>query len=104
MKPAFKAYTPVNKNSLMSQESFQLALGKAILDAAFRQVLFADPEQALAGFQLTAAEKNSLRQVDSEALELMAKILGRSLPVSKQSHKRHTEHHIAPIPAQRENP
>jgi hypothetical protein len=69
----------------MSKEAVQLIIGKAILDADFRRCLFAAPEQALSGYKLTAAEKKRLLKVDSEALELMAKILGVSEPVSKRS-------------------
>jgi len=69
----------------MSKEAVQLVIGKAVLDADFRRCLFADPEQALSGFKLTAAEKRRLLKVDSETLELMAKILGTLEPVSKHN-------------------
>lgn len=74
----------------MSKESVQLLIGKAILDADFRQLLFADPEQALIGFKLTAAEKKHLLRVDSETLELMAKTLEAAQPVLKGSQQTHT--------------
>ena len=74
----------------MSKESFQLVIGKAVLDLEFRQALFADPDQALSEFKLSAAEKNSLKKIDSEALELMAKTLEISQPGLKPAQKRQT--------------
>jgi hypothetical protein len=59
----------------MSKEAVELAIGKALLNAGFRELLFAQPEQALSGFNLTAVEKNSLKRVDSETLELLAQTL-----------------------------
>jgi hypothetical protein len=69
----------------MIKEAVQLVIGKAILDADFRRCLFAAPEQALSGFKLIAAKKKRLLKVDSETLELMAKILGVLEPMSKRS-------------------
>jgi hypothetical protein len=68
----------------MSKEAVQLVIGKAVLDADFRRCLFSAPEQTLRGFKLTAAEKRRLLKVDSETLELMAKILGTSESESKR--------------------
>lgn len=59
----------------MSQDAVQFVLGKAILDADFRLMLFANPDQALAGFNLTPAEKINIRKMDSETLDLLAGIL-----------------------------
>ena len=59
----------------MSQESVELAIGKAILNAEFRDLLFAKPQEALSGFNLTAAEKRGLLRVDSETLEWLARTL-----------------------------
>ena len=56
----------------MTIESVQLVIGKAVLDADFRQLLLKDPERALADFRLTNAEKQSLMKVDGETLEIMA--------------------------------
>lgn len=64
---------------VMSKEAFQLAIGKAILDTEFRQALFSEPEQALLGFKLTLAEKISLKRLDSETLELLARLLHTAL-------------------------
>lgn len=72
----------------MSKEAIQCIIGKAILDADFRQRLFADPEKALMGFKLTVAEKKRLMRVDSETLEYMAKALGALEPVSRRGKRR----------------
>jgi len=56
----------------MSKEAVELVLGKVLFEADFRQALFADPERALAGFALTAAEKDWLKRIDSETLESLA--------------------------------
>jgi len=74
----------------MSKECFQLVIGKAVLDLEFRQALFADPDQALSEFKLSAAEKNNLKKIDSEALELMAKTLCISQPSIKATQKKQT--------------
>jgi len=63
----------------MSKRSFESVLGKAILDAEFRNTLFAFPDDVLADFDLSIAEKNLLKRVDSETLELLAKTLNRRL-------------------------
>lgn len=59
----------------MSKEALESVLGRTILDSAFRDLLFADPDQALSHFELTPAEKDNLKNIDSETLERMADIL-----------------------------
>jgi hypothetical protein len=56
----------------MSQQAVQSIIGKAVLDAGFRSTLFADPDSALAGYELSDAEMAALRTVDAESLELAA--------------------------------
>ncbi len=73
----------------MSQKAIEAVIGKAILNDEFRQLLFADPEQALAGFRLTQAEKTKLRRVDSETLEVLSNLLKERLGkfgLANQSH------------------
>ena len=53
----------------MSKDTVEAIIGKAIVDAAFRQALLADPEKALAGYDLTTEEKAALRMLDSETLD-----------------------------------
>jgi hypothetical protein len=59
----------------MSKEAVESILGKAILDAEFRKMLFAEPEKALAGFDLTETEKAQLKGLDSETLDIMSTTL-----------------------------
>lgn len=66
----------------MTKESVEFALGKALLEEEFRNLLFANPEEALSGFNLTATEKHTLLHLDSETLEWLARTLSRHLPQS----------------------
>ncbi|MCO5246549.1 MAG: Franean1_4349 family RiPP [Anaerolineae bacterium] len=59
----------------MSQQSMQAIIGKAIIDTAFRQHMFADPEVALADFDLTDGEVAALRAIDFETMECCARTL-----------------------------
>ena len=73
----------------MSQESIELAIGKALLDVEFRELLFANPEEALVDFYLTAAEKSGLLHLDSETLDWLAKNLDWGLlPAEGCTHKK----------------
>lgn len=59
----------------MSQKSVETIIGKVVLDTSFRATLLADPDQALAGFALTRAEKASLKRMDAETLDALANTL-----------------------------
>ena len=73
----------------MSQQSMQAIIGKAIIDTAFRELIFADPEAALAGFELTDGEMVALRAIDFETMECCARTLddriSRAFMISLQS-------------------
>jgi hypothetical protein len=56
----------------MSKESVQAIIGKAVLDNEFREVLFANPDQALAGYELTEVEVAALKAIDAETMESFA--------------------------------
>jgi len=56
----------------MSREAVESLIGKAIRDTEFRKALFADPEKALAGYDLSETEKAQLRSLDSETLDAMS--------------------------------
>lgn len=56
----------------MAKEALELVIGKALLEASFRAALLADPDQALAGFELTKAEKAALKHLDGETLDALA--------------------------------
>jgi hypothetical protein len=59
----------------MSKEAVESVLGKALLDTEFRYLLLANPDQALAGFNLTITEKARLKKIDCETLEVLAHTL-----------------------------
>ncbi len=55
----------------MSAQSVESILSKAMSDAAFADALFADPEKALAGFDLTREEIASLKNLSRAQFEAM---------------------------------
>ena len=56
----------------MSKKAVEAVIGKAVLDCEFRESLFADPGEALAGYELTAEEIAALKAIDAEAIESFA--------------------------------
>ena len=56
----------------MSKEAVQTVIGKAVADTKFREALFANPDAALAGYDLTQDEINALKSVDAESMETLA--------------------------------
>jgi hypothetical protein len=71
----------------MSIDAFEAVIGKAAVEAAFRDLLLADPDQALAGFELTEDEVFILKKIDSETLELLSGTLEmffRKIPYSRR--------------------
>jgi hypothetical protein len=49
----------------MSQQAVQNLIGRAVMDVAFRELLFSDPDKAFAGYDLTEEEKTILRNLDA---------------------------------------
>ncbi len=56
----------------MSKEAVQAVIGKAVTDSKFREQLFASPDEALSGYELTEAEIAALKSIDSESMEVLA--------------------------------
>ena len=56
----------------MSKEALQAVIGKAVMDSEFREALFADPDQALEGYELTEEEVAALKAIDAETMESFA--------------------------------
>ena len=54
----------------------QAVIGRCLLDVAFRELLFADPDRALAGYDLTSGERAALFGIDAEMLDACAERLG----------------------------
>ncbi len=48
----------------MSQTAVEQIMGKMLLDAQFRKLMASDMPQALAGFDLTAEEREGLKNID----------------------------------------
>ena len=56
----------------MSKEAVQAVIGKAVTDSKFREALFANPDKALAGYDLTEDEIAALKKIDAETMESLA--------------------------------
>ena len=67
----------------MSKESVEAIIGKAVLDGEFRETLFADPEEVLAGFDLTEEEVAALKAIDFETMESFAGTLDERISKMK---------------------
>lgn len=63
----------------MSQQALEAILGRCMLDVDYRALLFADPDQALAGYELSREERAALRAVDAETLDALASHVGGHL-------------------------
>lgn len=53
----------------MSTEHARKVVSRAVIDATFRNLLFSDPEKALAGYDLTEEESQALRSIPSETMD-----------------------------------
>ena len=69
----------------MSIQAVEWVTGKIVLDASFRDLLMADPDQALAGFELSEKEIARLKHIDFETMESLANIM--TLCLRNQPHK-----------------
>jgi hypothetical protein len=56
----------------MSKENVQTIIGRAISEPEFRTLLFNEPAKALAGYELTDEEAQSLKSLDQEKFDLAA--------------------------------
>jgi hypothetical protein len=56
----------------MSKEAVQAVIGKAVTESEFRELLFANPEEALEGYELTEEEMAALKAIDAETMESFA--------------------------------
>jgi hypothetical protein len=75
----------------MSKEAVEAIIGKAVLDTEFREALFANPDEVLAGYDLSEEEVAALKAIGAEAMESFAGTLDEAL----------SELAIAPEPAER---
>jgi hypothetical protein len=73
IEPGCKSKIHVEKEvNPMSKQAVQEVIGKAVTDSEFREALFANPDEALAGYQLTEDEIVALKSVDAETMESFA--------------------------------
>jgi hypothetical protein len=63
----------------MSKQAVQAVIGKAVTDSEFRKALSADPDEALAGYELTEDEIAALKSVDAETMESFAGSLDKRI-------------------------
>lgn len=59
----------------MSKQAVEAIIGKAVVDGEFRAALFSDPNETLAGYELTEVEVAALKAIDLETLESFASTL-----------------------------
>lgn len=56
----------------MSQSAVEQIIGRAVIDAEFREKLIADARAACAGYDLTDEELEALEHLDAESLQSFA--------------------------------
>ena len=61
----------------MSSEAVQAVLERTLTDPAFRARLFAQPETALAEYEMTSDERGALRELCVDASQAESAALGR---------------------------
>jgi hypothetical protein len=84
----------------MSREALEAVIGRAIMDAEFRLALFADPDAALAPYELSEGEVAALKMLDAESLDAFASGSGqrvlRSLAIAERNVWSTTHHSVLP--------
>jgi hypothetical protein len=61
----------------MSKRDLEAVIGRAVVDEEFRLLLFADPNAALTGYELTEDEVVALKRLDAESLDACADIVAQ---------------------------
>lgn len=67
----------------MSTEAVHQVIGRAVTDAAFRKLLFADPEEALSQYDLTEEERAALAELEEEAVSAFGNQLSERITKGK---------------------
>ena len=67
-----------------------------MLDGEFRQALFAEPEEALEGYQLAEEEVSALKAIDSETMESLAGTLDERISKMGLGNLFLADHSVAP--------
>lgn len=63
----------------MTIENVQTIIGRAIIEAEYRSLLFDDPGKALEGYDLTEEEAQALKSLERQSLEPAAQELEERL-------------------------
>lgn len=66
----------------MSKEAVEAVIGKAMVESDFRDALFANPDQALAAYDLSDEEAVMLKSIDAESMGEMAGALDERISKS----------------------
>ena len=66
----------------MTKEAVESVIGRAVLDGEFRESLFAEPDEALAGYELAEEEAAGLKSIDAETMEALAGTLDERISKS----------------------
>lgn len=81
----------------MSKQAIEAIIGRTVMDHDYRELFFADPNEALAGYELTKKERAALLSVDAETLDAFAERLGVHIKYDIASPHRHQRHpHLPP--------
>ena len=56
----------------MSRKAMEAIIGKAVLHTELREALFANPDEVLAGYDLSEEEVAALKAIDAETMESFA--------------------------------
>lgn len=67
----------------MTMDAIEQVIGRAVLDEEFRELLFSDPEKALAGFDLTDEERKKLLAMAQEEFRESFGGLGKRITKGK---------------------
>jgi hypothetical protein len=76
----------------MSREALEAIIGRAVIDVEFRLALFADPDSALAGYDLTEGELTALKTLDAESLDAFARGSGSRVAKRLQNNLQNNLH------------
>ena len=56
----------------MSLESVQTIIGRAVMEAEYRELLFSEPDKALEGYELTEEEAAALKGLERKRFDAVA--------------------------------
>jgi hypothetical protein len=72
----------------MSKAAMETVVGKAVLDTEFREELFANPDEVLAGYELSEEEVAAIKALDAAHISQVTPALGPAAAEYKSPHDR----------------